>query len=252
MVGGARIRASASSARSREVPQACRTMADFAVGKAVMKASREDPFSVLDWTAVRRGYDVRAACHARLLKLHRSGNPDQFAKLALGIADAAGNFSAWQYGLGPKILAANLRAAERVLALAGQFLEVASAQRVPPLVREADLAYLRISVGSELSCMMHPRVCWIANVRTIWTHLLIKHDDSVDTANEALHYYRAEESGEMAYKIWRDIHRELDTAMTRIAERAEGLATGAGTMPGPLKYLWADAVADAMYGEYHG
>lgn len=216
-----------------------------------MTSTREDPFAILDWDAVRAGYDARAACHRRLIKLHRANRPQAFVQVALGIADAVGNFSASQYALGPKILASNTRAPERVQELAGQFGQLESAQRVPPLVRGAALSYLGISVGSELSCMMNPQVCWIANVRTIWTHLLVKHDDSIDTANEALQYYRAEDSGEMAYKIWRDIHRELDTAMTRIGDRAEHLAQRAGIEPGPLKYLWADSVADAMYATYH-
>jgi hypothetical protein len=51
----------------------------------------------------------------------------------------------------------------------------------------------------------------------------------------------------MAYQIWAEIHRELATSMTRIAEEGERLAKRAAVEPGTIKYLWADAIANALY-----
>ena len=215
-----------------------------------MSTSRHDPFAVLDWDAVLDHYNNRVAVHQEIVKLHRSADAKEFALLALGISDRDGNYSAAQWAVGPKILASNANAAERVHQLAGQLLATSTPLDVPGLIRASGLTFLGISIGSEISCMMKPDVHWIANARTIWTHLLVKHDDNIDTANEALSLYRTDDSGEMSYKIWRAIHGELDTALTRIAKRADNLAHSAGVKPGKLKYLWADAIADSMYAEY--
>lgn len=210
-----------------------------------------DPFSTLDWPSIRAHYDRRVLVHQRLVALHANGPSLSFARLLVGLADPIANYSANQHALGPKVLALNPRASERVHSLATKFLGLTSANDVPKLIYDAALAYLKVGVGSEASCMMNPTVCWVSNVRTIWTHLLIKHADQVELANEALDDYRDDEAGgEMVFKMWAAIHREMDTAMTRIAERAAEICRRAGTIPGPTKYLWADAVADALYTAY--
>jgi hypothetical protein len=209
------------------------------------------PFSTLDWPGIRAHYDRRVVVHQQLIALHREGPSLAFARLLIGLSDPIGNYSANQHGLGPRILASNPRAAERLHALADKFLALQSAHEVPTLIHAANLAYFKVGVGSEASCMMNPNVCWVSNVRTIWTHLLIKHADQIKRANEELSYYRDDEAdGEMIFKLWAAIHREMDTAMTRIAERAANLCRNAGIIPGPIKYLWADAVADALYSAY--
>jgi hypothetical protein len=100
--------------------------------------------------------------------------------------------------------------------------------------------------------MVNPKICWVANTRTIWTHLVIKHADDFDKANEELRLYRdADTSSEMAYQIWAHIHRELATSITRIAEEGERLARSARVTPGLIKYIWADAIANRIYADYH-
>lgn len=215
-----------------------------------------DPFRDLDWPEVLDHYERRVKIHRKILSLFDRPSPLGFAELLLGISDRRGNYSAAEHNLGPMILASNGRGAEeaanRVHDLAGEFLAVKSPHDVPRLIQNAGLQYLKIGVGSEASCMMNPQRCWVANTRTVWTHLLIKHDDDINKANEALKYYRDDDPvSEMSYAIWEAIHRELDTAMTRIAERAEKASNSHAVRPGPIKYLWADAVADALYGVHH-
>lgn len=123
---------------------------------------------------------------------------------------------------------------------------------VPPLIRQAAINYLKIGVGSEASCMLNPRVCWVANTRTIWTHLVIKHADNFNKADEELKLYRDHnDSSEMAYRIWVAIHRELAVSMMRIASEGERLATKASVKPGKTKYIWADAISNALYSSYY-
>jgi len=82
--------------------------------------------------------------------------------------------------------------------------------------------------------------------------LVIKHADNFAVANEALGLYRdAEATSEMPYQVWVAIHAELAASMTRIAEEGERLAIAAWVRPGGIKYLWADAIANALYELHH-
>ena len=90
---------------------------------------------------------------------------------------------------GPKILTENINAERRVGDLAEKFIALRTAARFR-LIRGAQLQYLQIGVGSEASCMLNPEVCWVANTRTIWTHLVIKHADDFAKANEELKLYQ--------------------------------------------------------------
>ena len=79
-------------------------------------------------------------------------------------------------------------------------MALAEACDVPTLIKQARLQYLRIGVGSEISCMVNPSVCWVANTRTIWTHLVIKHGYDVAKAEAELAAYRDDDAtSEMAY-----------------------------------------------------
>lgn len=206
----------------------------------------------LDWGEVRSQYDNRVNIHRQLLKLYRANKVNQFVDLLLGISDPTGNYSADEHKLGPQILGGNRDARNQVIALARKFIDLTTARAVPELIRNAAIRYLKIGVGSEASCMVNPNVCWVANTRTIWTHLVIKHADNFAKADEELWLYRSQnDSSEMAYPIWAEIHRELAASMTRIAEEGERLARTASVVPGPIKYLWADAIANALYANHH-
>jgi len=207
----------------------------------------------LNWNQVRLHYNERVDVHQQLLKLHDSASLVPFAQLLLGISNATGNYSAAEHGLGPKILAINgASAPKRIADLAKSFRAVTKPRDVPPLIRAAGLSYLAIGVGSEASCMVNPKTCWVANTRSIWTHLVIKHADNIEKADEALKLYRvADASSEMAYAIWAEIHRLLETSMTRVAEEGMKLATKKGVKPGEITFLWADAIASALYDQHH-
>jgi hypothetical protein len=217
-----------------------------------ISANRVPLLESLDWLAVRRHYDVRIAVHKELLELHRKGASAKFAALAVGVSDGDGNYSSAEHGLGPKILALNLNAERRVFDLASHFIALTDARDVPALIKQAHLQYLRIAVGSEISCMVNPSVCWVANTRTIWAHLVIKHGYDVARAAAELSAYRDDDAtSEMAYAAWTDIHGKLDVALTHIAKIGKECAQRAGVEPGSIVYIWADAIASHMYGAYH-
>ncbi len=170
----------------------------------------------------------------------------------MGISNPSGNYSSVEHGLGPKILGTNARAEPRILALAKEFFSLKHARMVPEMIRKAQIKFLQIGVGSELSCMINPKVCWVANTRTIWTHLVIKHNDDIGKADQELALYReADVASEMAYQMWAAIHAELDVALTRIGEMGKQLASEAGIIPGDITYLWADAIASDLYDRHH-
>jgi hypothetical protein len=211
--------------------------------------------SVLDsvnWTDVRQHYDVRVQVHKDLQKLRQQNAVDKFTELALGISDNDGNYSAAEHGLGPKVLAFNAQAGQRVFDLAGQFISLTDASKVPELIKRAQLKYLQIGVGSEISCMVNPEICWVANTRTIWTHLVIKHGYDVSKADEELKLYReADVTSEMAYEAWAEIHAKLDVALTHVAKLGRERAKSAKVTPGSIIYIWADAIASHLYSSYH-
>ena len=156
----------------------------------------------LEWSAVRRHYDQRSNIHQELLRLSSSNSTLPFVRLALGISDAAATYSADEHKLGPQILSGNLNADHQVFNLAHRFIALQSARKIPDIIRNAAIRFLKIGVGSELSCMVNPEVCWVANTRSIWAHLVIKHADSFSKANEELMYYRTQDdTSEMAYRL---------------------------------------------------
>ena len=130
----------------------------------------------------------------------------------------AGNYSASEHGLGPKVLGSNLNAKGRIYGLAGKFILLKDASTVPKLIREENLKYLRIGVGSELSCMMNPTVCWVCNKRTIWLYLA--QTQGLRKANEALQLFNEhDDDSPMAYESWQDAyHPELGPELKRVAE----------------------------------
>jgi hypothetical protein len=207
----------------------------------------------LNWTEVRGHYDARLCVHQNLLALYKEHRFGEFAQLLLGISNPAGNYSAEEHGLGPRILANNFNGQQRVFALAGAFINLNTARNVPTLIRQAALRHLGIGVGSEASCMLNPEVCWIANTRTVWAHLLVKHNDNVTKAEQELRLYRdGDESSEMVYAKWADIHAVLEVALTRLGEDGQKQASAASLEPGTITYLWADAIAAYLYTEYRG
>lgn len=208
----------------------------------------------LDWADVRHHYNRRVNVSNKLKRLLTQGSAAQFAKFAVGLDDDNSNYSAAEHHLGPKILHPeyNSNAEERVFELGKKFSTLDDARTVPDLIARARLSYLKIGVGSEISCMVNPTVCWVANTRTIWTHLVIKHNDNVQKADGELKLYReADVTSEMAYRMWTAIHAELRVAMTRIAENGQAKTQNKCVEPGSDIYIWADAIASALYGKYH-
>lgn len=202
----------------------------------------------LDWEAVRRQYDLRVAAHQELVALFDGTNSERFAQFALGIVRKEANYSAAEHALGPKVRAENQNADARLKRLAEQFADLPNGRLVPLKVHDANLKYLKIAVGSELACMMNPTRCWVTNVRTVWTDLVIKHNDNVALANEQLQLYeRSEATPGMDYEVWSDLNGELDVALTRISDDGAARAYEAGVEPGSIKYLWADSIANTLF-----
>jgi hypothetical protein len=192
------------------------------------RRGRVSALKALDWTGVREQYDTRQRVRLELTKLRNEGKRVPFVELLLGVSDPAGNYSAAEHSLGPKILALNPNAVSRVSQLVDRFEAAKSGHEVPAVIRSAGHQYLRIGVGSEASCMINPDTCWVANARTIWTHLVIKHADNFQKAAEELKLYRdSDATSEMEYAKWTHIHGELAATMTRVAEDGAKLAKAA-------------------------
>ena len=206
----------------------------------------------LDWAGIRRHYDDRVKESQNLREFAAVSNIEKFVELALGLAGKeTGNYSAAEHYLGPRILDANPDAFRKVYDLARDFMRLDDAIAVPGLVRGAQIKFLQIGVGSELSCMVNPEVCWVCNTRTIWIHLA--NTQGIREAEEALQLFRGGSSdSDMAYGSWANAyHPELSPSLLSLANAGSALAKKAGVIPGEISYLWADAIASAAYGKYH-
>ena len=108
------------------------------------------------------------------------------------------------------------------------------------LIYDQNLKYLKISVGSEISMMLRPNKFWVANVRTIWAHLLIETGDDYQRANDALAAYRdpdGETTSEIEYSKWAEIHALLETNLKRLYALGVKEAERQGVTPGEQTYL---------------
>ena len=206
----------------------------------------------LDWHEVRAHYQQRLDIHHQLTTLHNQAltNPasiQRFDRLLLGISDRHANYSASDHGLGERIIRENGNAQQRVFLLASRFRRVAHAREVPQLIRAAALQFLKVGVGSEASCLLNPTICWVANTRTIWTHLVVERGNFQE-ADAALQTFRGgDRNSEMRYSEWVHWHTVLQTSMMQIAWDGAREAAAAGVRPGEIRYLWADAIANHLY-----
>jgi len=206
--------------------------------------------SHLSMQEIRDHYLYREETHKSLLNALTTGKTEEYVKLALGIADPAGNYSSAEHHLGWRIIGENTY--ESVFELAKSLYACSSPRKIPGIIRSHNLNYLKISVGSEMALMLHPDIFWVANVRTVWANLLIKYGDNYELANAELELYRdSDRTSEMDYQIWAEIYAQLEVSLERLHNLGADEAGRQGVKPGKLKFLWADAVASVLYHYSH-
>ena len=210
------------------------------------------PFESLEWDKIVEQFLERQAVSKQLIGLLEDGSAEKFAELAVGLNDPTGNYSANQHGLGWPILEQNRNSQAQITNLAAQFRKLKSGYTVPTLIKSAQILFLGISVGSEISCMINPANCWVTNTRTTWAHLVIEYNDNITKANEALMLYRTSDANsKMAYDIWADTHARLETSMTGLYEMGQSKSMAAEIDMSSAKYLWADAISNNLYDRHH-
>lgn len=194
---------------------------------------------------VREHYLRRIAIGKELNNL-LSRNSKKYVPLALGITEIDGNYSASDHDLGPKILSERTPAV--ILKLAKVLASCKSHQAMLNFIYSAAVPWLKVSVGSEIAMLLKPATFWVANTRTVWAHLLLKHDFDYEVANEALRLYRIEDpSSEMAYKIWKAIYMEMESSVIAFTALGNKEAQLQKVKPGEQQNLWFDAIANELY-----
>jgi hypothetical protein len=204
----------------------------------------------LDITNIKKHYDERFICHQRLLYFLNNNKTEEYLNLALGVSESCGNYSASEHHLGDPILANNSH--QSIINLACSFLNEDDPRKMLRSIRNANLNYLKISVGSEIAMMLKPDTFWVGNVRTIWTHLLCKHNYNLALANEELALYRNQDSdGQMYYKIWMEVYglmnRNNNSSIDLVCEKTNEIALSKNVEIGKLKFMWFDAIASSLY-----
>ena len=100
--------------------------------------------------------------------------------------------------------------------------------------------------------ILQPNKFWVGNVRTVWTHLLLKHNWDYDKANEELSLYRDKDyNSDMSYQKWKGIYLLMKENLKILIRLGNEYAIKKRIKPGKLKYLWADAIANALYEYEH-
>lgn len=208
----------------------------------------------LDWERTYEHFRWRLAVHKELRRLHDEGEIGAFAELALGISNENGNWSAAEHCLGPKILSENEDTHDRLYRLASAMLAAKTPREIPSIIYAGGLRYLKMGVGSELSCMLDPTRFWVTNTRSIWAHLVLKHGEKYQRADEELRLYRLNDpKSEMKWEAWVSLHREVGPSMVQLASRAQLHAFDDGLiLVEDQRFLWADAVASTLYRVHHG
>ncbi|MFZ2407115.1 MAG: hypothetical protein WAW41_18430 [Methylobacter sp.] len=205
--------------------------------------------SELDYSEIIDHYNHRVEISHCLKSLLAASQIQDYVDLALGIADPYGNYSAAEHGLGPRIL--NERPYETIFKLATKLSIVQSAREMRNDIYKSNVPYLKVGVGTEMAMLLQPDRHWVANTRSIWSHLVMRHR-SIATANKALRLYReGSDESKMAYDMWCAAHEDMELDFTNLAAGGAEQAHAQGIQPGSITYLWADAVANALY-ERHG
>lgn len=206
--------------------------------------------SSLKMRDIRKNYFDRKKVGKEMKRLLAYGTAVQFVELALGISNASGNYSAAEHDLGPKILSQRSPAAIKNLALS--LVQSNTATAMLDAIYQANIPWLKVGVGSEMAMLLKPQEFWVANTRTVWAHLLLKHKFVLARANEELQLYRSgDQNSEMAYKIWKEIYLELGSSVVGLTAQGNIEAAAQNVKPGNRQNLWFDSIATSLY-EEHG
>lgn len=208
--------------------------------------------SKIDMNGVREHYLLRERTHRELRRLFDAGDQAGYVPLALGMTENhAGNYSSGEHGFGYQILDASASAAGSVFELAGALDQLPTVNRLPTVVYEAGIRYLKISIGSEMAMMLRPNDCWVGNRRTIWSHLLVKHGLDRKRANDELKlYYDRDMESEMDYQVWRDLYLLVGRDLVTLGEMATAEARRQRVEPGTLRYMWPDAFSTFLFDKF--
>jgi hypothetical protein len=204
-------------------------------------------WDAIDYRVACAHYNSRYEIHERLLKAFQENAIHSYVDLALGIEEAGGNYSAAEHGLGPIILQQSSH--EKVFQLARRLYTCQVPAQIPDIIYAENIPFLKVSVGSEMAALLKPELFWVANTRTIWAHLVMKHKN-VQSANFELRAYHEEMPSEMAYHLWKQIYPLVGSSMTILASLGTKIAQAKGIEPGTVRFLWADAIADTSYNKY--
>lgn len=201
----------------------------------------------IDYSIAKKLYESRCRIHQTLLKAFQGNDVHGYVQLALGIIERGGNYSAAEYGLGPKIL--NQSPPERVFQLAGKLFNCNDPKQILDIIYKESIPNLKVSVGSEMAALLKPDLFWVVNARTIWAHFVME-KKKVESANLILSAYHEDMPSDMEYNKWKQIYPFVGPSMTTLASIGADIAKLNGITPGTVRFLWADAIADTAYNKY--
>jgi hypothetical protein len=197
-------------------------------------------------TEIKATFAERESIRNQLLKYFQESNIKGFVRLVLGIDDPNANYSASEHGLGNRILSEV--SPDTVYGFTQDLIECDTPHSLLANIYNANIPYLKISVGTEMAMMMRPELFWVANTRSVWAHLLVKHEYDYSKADQELALYRDQENtSEMGYMIWRDIYPTMNTNLRELGRKANEQSESEGYGAIGDAYLFCDTVANWLY-----
>ena len=205
----------------------------------------------LEMNLVKEHYTKRLNISKHLKSSLSNNNKEEYVELALGITDPLGNYSADEHKLGEMIISPDREnKIDQVFDLAKDILDnETSPERLLKLIyKERVISHLKVGVGSEIGSLLKPQELWVCNVRTIWSHLVILNKGDWEQATKDLELYRVDDRrSEMHYKLWTAIYLDMKSSLNYIHKISKLWALEQNVVVGEDKYLWVDAVCNALY-----
>ena len=206
---------------------------------------------------VKEHYLHRVSIHRQLVWLLCNNRIKAYVQLAIGNDDISGNYSASDrtHDLRPAILSSNKEELIFSFAKALYRKNCKTSEDLKSLIyNEYNLPYIKISIGSEMAMMVRPKEFWVANIRTVWSYILIEKNFHYEESEELLELYNSHVDSEIDYSVWREIYSEIGKNLIKLSELGITEAKRQKVVVTNYQYylyLWSDAIANAMYEDYY-
>jgi hypothetical protein len=190
----------------------------------------------------------------KLIELHDSSKKTEFVKLLIGESNPAGNYSASEHGHDANIWYNNRP--QLIWDFGTELLYDASDEfSIISAIENHAISYLKLAIGTEMACMLRPKDFYVANSRTCWGFLVVKHNGDRALATEEWNAYqgsledlRWNKFTDEEYCMVKDLYvSEMRPRIDVLYEESLKWTNGDLSLISQYKYLWVDSICSHFY-----